>query len=271
MALERIPAKTLIFIALVFLALVVVQLRWSADVEEKTAADQEGPRVSRIQISKGGRLVDVETERGLTTAKPEELVEAGIALLAKDTPNERRTGAIELAYMANEPAERGKLVGLNASLKTKLRQALLKGLQDADAPVAKSCGEALIGWWRMSKSTAITECFQQGLAAYEAGQLDAALQAFQNIEALGDAVPADLYRMRAEVYLGRSLPEKALTECRRALEGEPKHFMALYVQAKAYAQTGQNSKALESLNQALSIYTAFPEAQRLRARLSDSP
>jgi len=267
MALERVPAKTLAFIALVFLALVVIQLRWSANVEDKTAAEPEGPHVSRVQISKEGKLVDVETEPVLATDKAEELVQTSIALLSSTALNERRSGAIGLAYMASEPAERQRLLGLSADLKSRLQQALAKGLQDADATVAKSCGEALIGWWRMSESAAVTQYLEQGLAAYEAGQLDEALQAFQSVEALGVALPPDLYRMKAQVYLAKSLPEQALAQCRQALQAEPNHFMALYVQARAYAQAGQNPKALQALDAALSIYKTFPEAEHLRAQL----
>lgn len=268
MAWLQIPAKALILVAVVFLALILVQLRLAPDAEEeKPAANQESPQVSRVQISKDGQLMDMSTEPLLTPSGSQELIEASIGFLAAGSTNLRRATAIELAYIAGDPTEQEKLRELSAGVKTRLREALLRGLEDSDTTVAKSCAEALIGWWRMAPSPAVSRSFQQGAAAYEAGQMDVALNTFRSIEELGGPVPPDLYRMKAEVYLARLLPEQALAECRRALALEPKHFVALFDEARAYAQLGEERKALEALGEALSIYEGFEAAQQLRAEL----
>jgi tetratricopeptide (TPR) repeat protein len=267
MALRQIRARALVFIAVVFLALVVVQLRWNADVQRQASAEAQSPQVSRFQISKDGRLVDVNTEPLSAPTSPDDLIETSIGLLSRGSTNERRTTAVELSYMANAAAEKEKLLALSDDLRGRLRQALLNGLRDPDAAVAGACSEALIGCWGMSESPAVTQYLQSGLSALGEGQYDAALETFQSIEVLGRTCPPDLYRMKAEVYLAKSLPEQALAEARRALQAEPKHFLALYLEARAYAQMGQDRKALEALDEALSIYPAFPEAQHLRAQL----
>jgi tetratricopeptide (TPR) repeat protein len=267
MELNRVPIGLLIFIALVFLVLVAIQLHWGPSAEDRAATDEAGPRLSRIQISKDGRLEDVETEPAEPGPAADELVQTRIGLLSSGTANERRTAAIELAYMTNDATERGKLLALSPNVRARLRQALLAALADPDAAVARSGSEALIGWWRLSDSPTVTQYFQEGLAACDSGQWDVALRTFGNIEALNGAAPPDLYRMKAEAYLAQGLPDQAVVECQRALKAEPKHFMAFCVEAKALAQTGQTLKALEALDEALAIYGSFPEAQRLRAEL----
>jgi len=271
MALGQIRATALVFIAVVFLALVVVQLRWNADVQRQASSAEQSPQVARFQISKDGHLVDVNTESLGAPTVSDDLIETSIGLLSKGSTNERRTTAVELSYMANAPAERERLVAISDELKNRLRQALLNALRDPDAAVAGACSEALIGCWGMSASPAVTQYLRSGLLALGEGQYDTALQTFQSIEksieAIGRACPPDLYRMKAEVYLAKSLPEEALAEARRALQAEPKHFLALYIEARAYAQKSQDRKALEALDEALSIYPGFPEAQQLRAQL----
>ncbi len=267
MLLGHIPAKALLFMAVVFLALVLAQLRWNADVPEQAPPEAEGPQVDRIQISQGGRLVDVKTEPITVRTSLDDLMESSIGSLRGGSSNERRTAAVELSYMANTPSEQEKLLALGAGLRARLRQALLDGLRDPDSAVARPCSGARIGWWRTSASPAVTQYLQSGLSALSEGQLDAALETFQSIEGLGRPCPPDVYRMKAEVYLDKSLPEQALAEARRALQAEQRHFAALYIMARAYAQLGQDRKALEALDEALTIYPGYAEAQHLRAQL----
>ena len=264
---EEVPARAIIFIVLVFLVLVLVQVRWGFREGDRTEPDEQGPRLSHIQIAEDDQVVDLAPESLLTRRELAELMEGRIRSLAGRKTNERRVAAIQLAYMTNDPREHEKLLRLGEELLERAEDALLKGLQDTDEAVAKSCREALVGLWRISDSTAAGEHFRQGLAAVEARQWDLALQTFESIEGLAGSVPPDLYRMKAEVYLAKSLPEQALAECLHALQAEPRHFMAFYVLARAYAQNAEYDDANRALNKALSIYTDFPEALRLRARI----
>lgn len=264
---ERISPRAVIFVVAVFLALVLVLLRWSADVEDTVERDQSGPLLSGIQVTEDGKLVEIDTLTLLANGEPGELVEESINLLLNGTLSERRTTAIQLSYMTNDPSTHASLLGLGAAMQAKLRNALLEGLNDTDVAVAKNCRTALIGWWRMSESPAATQQFQQGLAAYEARQWDVAMETFEGLEALGGPVPSDLHRMKAEIYLTKSRFKSALGACGRALQAEPKHFVALYVAAQAYAMDGRPEEALQALEHALAIYRAFPEALKLQAEL----
>jgi tetratricopeptide (TPR) repeat protein len=113
---------------------------------------------------------------------------------------------------------------------------------------------------------AATQHFLEGLAAYEAGQRDNALEKFDNLEKAWRILPPDLYRLKAEILLPQS-PDRAAEECRRALKAEPQHFLAHYVLAMAYRQKGDYENALKELNEALATYKRFPQAERMRREL----
>lgn len=268
---DRIPARAILFICVIFLALVIVHLWWSAEVDEPAAPDQQGPRLSSIRIVEGDRVVDLEAEPPAAEGSPQEVLEASLELLGTGSTNERRATAIQLAYMANDPEEHDRLAALEPGLRSRVEEGLLIGLRSQDAAVAGGCARALIGWWRIAQSAAADQHFRQGLAAYEAQQYDTALSVFRNVEELGGAAPPDLFRMKAEALLKRSQPELALAECARALEAEPMHFAAYYVQATAYAQTAQAEDAVASLDKALAVYPGFTEARRLRSALVPAP
>ncbi|MHC4788108.1 MAG: hypothetical protein ACYS8K_02750, partial [Planctomycetota bacterium] len=193
---KGISARAVMFIVVVFLALVLVLLRWSADVESPAGSGEEGPRLSHIQIADEGKTVEINAEPSAANGEARELVRESIHLLLSGTTNERRATAIQLTYMASDATGRENVRRFDESLRDQVRQALLKGLRDPDLAVASRCREALIGWWRVSGSAAANRHFAQGIATYEAGRLDEALRLFQDLEELGDAVPPDLYRMK---------------------------------------------------------------------------
>lgn len=265
---ERIAARTVVFIVVVFLALVVVHLRWGTDVEEDEAAGEAGPSVARIQIADDGQLVDVTSGPMLAEEGPEPVIRAALEELASESAERRRAVAIQLSFLTDDPAAHERLLALPAELSAMVRGALLDGLRDPDPTVAANCAEALIGWWRISPSGTATRHFQRGLAQFETGRLEAALETFRSVEALGGAVPPDLYRMKAEVHLAQTDAQKALNECRRALRAEPMEFPALYAQARAQARLGQTAEAVQSLDEALAIYGSFEAARRLREQLT---
>ncbi len=263
---ERIAARTILFIVVVFLALVVVHLRWGTDVEEE-AATEAAPSVSSIQVAEDGKLVDVMSAEWPNEG-PESAVRSALEELSSESAESRRAVAIQLSFLTNDPAARERLLALPEELAAQVRAALLEGLHDPDPVVAANCAEALIGWWRISPSGTATRHFQRGLAQFEAGRLEAALETFEGVEGLGGAVPPELYRMKAEVHLARGEPQKALDECRRALRAEPREFPALYARARAQVKLGHVGEAVRSLEQALAIYGSYQAARELREELA---
>ena len=174
---------------------------------------------------------------------------------------------MQLAQLTSDPSERERLAQLDAGVTPELRSALVAGLNDPDSLVAANCREALVGLWRMSRSDATSEYFSQGLAAYDAGKLDTALETFGGVERLGSSVPPDLYRMTAEIYLSQKQYEKALDECSKAVRAEPMSFPTLYLIARIYHARGEDDKAIRALDGALLIYHGYPEAAKLRQDL----
>lgn len=267
MPLQNIRPRAVIFVALIFLALVAVHLRWGGEDGGKARTEEEGPQLSRLLITREGQPIEIDLESLPTQRDVEELMRGYVHLLLEGEENERRTTAIQLAYITNQPQEHDRLLQLSQSVLGAVRQALLKGLNDPDARVAAHCGEALVGLWRMSDSAAAVQQFTRGLTAYETGELDAALEALTKAEKLRSPAPPDLYRMKAEVYLAKSLPDLAREQCLRALESEPRHFLALYALARSHEQKGQYEKALDRLDRALTVYKGFPPARKLREEL----
>jgi tetratricopeptide (TPR) repeat protein len=178
-----------------------------------------------------------------------------------------------MASLANDEVGRDRLAQLPPPILAAVRRALLgqglpdKGLNDPDPAVSVSCREALVGLWRMSDSAAGDGYLRQGLAAFEGGQVDAALAVFRKVEGLGGPVPPDLHRLLAEAYLAKDRPDDALDACRKALNADRSQFLALYAMARAYVAKEQYDQADKALTVALDVYREFPEAKALRAEV----
>jgi len=268
---ETIRPKTIVFIAVVFLALVAVHLRWGGEDGAAEQPEEPRPSLSQVQIDSGGQAVEIDLRDLPTRSDIERLMEGYAYVLRTGDQDERRTTAIQLAYIANEPREYEKILQVSKPVLERVRQALLAGLNDPDARVDANCREALVGLWRVSDSAPALERFASGLTAYTAGDYDAALEQFQAAEKLQSAPPPDLHRMMAQVYLAQSRPDQAIAQCRLALQAEPKHFLALHVLAEAQAQSDHPEKARAALERALAIYKRFPEALKLREQIAAGP
>jgi tetratricopeptide (TPR) repeat protein len=262
--------RTVIPMAVVFVALVAVLL-WVSENEDNQSGTDQQPQAPRIQIKQGGQLVDLSPGSQLTDAEMAQLVRSRIQLLDSADAADRRAVAIQLAHITTDASDSDRLRPIGSPLTSELRTALFRGLNDADPVVSSNCRDALIGLWRICDSDAASDAFGQGLAAYEAGNLDDALATFRGVEALGGSVPPDLYRMTAEVYLAKKQPDQALDACRKAVAAEPKSFPALYVLARLYHGLGDDRRAMEALDGALSIYHAYPEALAMRRQIAPKP
>jgi len=260
---DTIRPKVVLLIAGAFLLLVAFQVWLGA--EKPADVDEVGPQLARIELSEPGE--ELKLTREMTAAELEELTKSRIYLLENGEINERRATAIQIALTVADPLESDRYLRMPDNLKGRLRKALFDGLNAQDPVVSSKCREALLGIWRTSDSVAATERFQEGLAAWDAGTLEDALEIFQSVERLRGSVPPDLYRMKAEVYLAQSRLEEALEECRRALEVEPRNFEALRVVARIRARAGDHERAMTALDTALQIYNRFPAAKQLRQEL----
>jgi hypothetical protein len=260
---DGIPTKALIAIVLVFLALVVVQLRWSPDKDSEGGEDR--PTLSQIHVTDDGS-VEISPAAGLTQEDLEALMVDRIRLLREGEDRERRATALEVATMADDPAGRDLFLQLPQALGQRVRDALFGGLADPDPLVARNCRRALVGLWRVFPNGAAAQRFSDGLKAYEAADMEAALVAFREAESLSGSAPPDLGRMVAEAWLAKSPPDPEASQA--ALHTEPRHFLALCTKARALAGLGRDAEALSCVDEALAICPSLPEARELRPELT---
>ncbi len=262
---ETIRPKVLLLIVAVFFALVSLHI-WLGKQERDGTGETTDFRLSGIQMAERDEELDVGQE--MSPREQEELILSRANLLLNGERNERRATAFQLAYMTADPEQAEKLLHLSPPVRHKLHEALFNGLRDEDELVSSACRNVLVGLWRSSDSMAATQQFSHGVTAYERGKLDQALAAFETVEKMRGSVPADLYRMKAQVYLARSMPDKALEQCRRALEQERRNFYAWLVVARVHERLGNPEKALQGLDAALDIYPRFAEARKLREEIA---
>ena len=239
-------------VVLVFLVFLALHLWWESSAKERQASG-DGVIARPAQVGGNGEKVEI----GSPAAAPAERSEAHrqeqkrlLGQLAQGQPEERRAAALRLQYVADESAE----------------PTLLKMLRDKDPLVAERCAGALVGLWQQSRSQSVNRLFGRGLAAYEAGRYDEALDDFKMSASLDPRVP-DLYRLRAEILLEKGEPGKALNECQQAISLKLQNFMAHYVQARCYRETGDLKAAMESVDRALSIYGGFQKAYQLKVEI----
>ncbi len=267
---ESIQARALVIIVAVFLALVVVHVRWGRD-DPDADADQAGPRLSHVQVAEEEPAQAVDVDSPLSGTELSELMDGRVRLLVQGEPNERRATAIQLAFMAGDVREQQGLLQLGTARRKALEEALLKGLLDDDPTVADKCRGALLSLWRLADSSAARRQVHRGISALEAGDWDLALRSLNDVEKLTARIPPELHRLKAEVYLATGLPRQAVDECSLALQAEPHQFMAHYALAKACLRLDEVDKAREFIEIALAICPRLPEAQRLRAEMPDAP
>ena len=114
------------------------------------------------------------------------------------------------------------------------------------------------------------EALQQlGQWQYEAGNLDAAIQALQSVN-LVDPLDQELHGMLGDMLLEADRAAEALQEFEVALALRPHDLAtAWYRIAQAHAALGQTGVAQNDLLQALDVAPGFRPAQRLLLQLAD--
>ena len=254
MASRRITGRVVAFLVVAFLLLAAVHLLWQG-VEEGPAEDAAPAlRVSTVKIKGQDADVLLDDKEPAAPDAREALerreLERQLRRLQSGDATERRDAAYWLVFTADESCA----------------APLTAGLKDADVKVAERCAEALTRLWRSSHSAAAESLFSHGLAAYEAGRPDRALEMFTDAAQLDDGIP-ELYRLRAEILLADSRPSQALADCDRAIAVEQSQFQAHYVAALCYLEMGDREKALKSVAKALDIYPHFEQAQALAGEI----
>ncbi|MBU2956736.1 tetratricopeptide repeat protein [Paracoccus sp. 1_MG-2023] len=146
-------------------------------------------------------------------------------------------------------------------------------LDDAFARLAAPTGE---GWriaeadilreWSRSGSPSMDLLLQRGEAALDQGDIDGAIG---HLTALIDHAPdfAAAYQARAAAHAAAGLTGPALSDLGRALELEPRHFVALTQLGAMLEELGQPDRALTAYRESLAIHPHQQEAIDGVARL----
>ncbi|WP_405405738.1 tetratricopeptide repeat protein [Paracoccus sp. Ld10] len=148
-----------------------------------------------------------------------------------------------------------------------------QGLDDAFARLARPEGQ---GWriaesdilraWSRSGSPAMDLLLQRGEAALDMGDIPSAIG---HLTALTDHAPdfAAGFHARAAAYAAAGQFGPALTDLRRTLELEPRHFAALTQLGAMLEEMGDNDRALAAYRASLAIHPHQQEAIDGLARL----
>jgi len=154
-----------------------------------------------------------------------------------------------LRWLARIAFERGDLEG--AEVSARLWERLLEVAPD-DATARYYRDRAL---QRTRFGVAASDSFHAGIAAYEAGDLEGALQSFQAaLTANPDFVEAEVWSGRVALELG--LPQLAAEHWRRVVEARPDDGGAAYFLAVAETQAAYGVRAGSLYFEGLSAYEA---------------
>ena len=253
MAPEQITGKAVAFVIGVFLVLALLHLWWQGR-ESQVGAREGAMTVMPTRVGGEGGEVEIGGESATPVAERDRIrreeLKRLLHQLTSGSVEEKRSAALHLQYLADSSAE----------------PILLKMLKSEDTLVAQRCAKALLSLWQQSDSAAVNRLLSQGLAAYEAGRMDEALDRF-DMSAVLDADVPDLYRLRAEILLERGEVAKAISDCRHALELKPGDFMAHYVEALCYKDLNDLNSAMKSVDRSLEVYPGFQKAYQLKVEI----
>ncbi len=264
---QELHLKALIVIAVVFVSVAAVHLLLGSADEEGELIEGDGATPT-MQITRQGEEVDLVPDVAMTPQESIELLREQMAQLTTAEGPKQRAAAIQLRFMANDPERQECLKELGARSVAEMESALLRCLSSEDETVSQNCRDALIGLWRMPERGSAPQLYAKGLDAYQQGAWEKALAAFASLEKTWGELPPDLWRLRGEMLLRKGRADEAIAACRRAVELEPKHFVAYYVLTQAYESEGERGRAMKALDAALRVYPTYPEALELRGELA---
>lgn len=170
-------------------------------------------------------------------------------------------------YSAEERKEDKLNLGLgDAPLEIIDRPKLLAELYERlraarSAEAAQPIMTAIEELWRISGSDTVDLLVARAEHFIEEKDFDLALKI---LDAAADIAPedAEVWHQRAVVHLRKQEPERALTDLRRTLNIDPKHYRAMYQLADMLEALGAKKEALKTYREALMINHFLEDARR---------
>jgi tetratricopeptide (TPR) repeat protein len=208
--------------------------------------DDEGDEDEALDLFDGNQLRLPESEEGADGSHPPHS--------AEDTKEDKL--GLGLGDMPL-PLDRSKLL---AALYERLGAA-----QDAKAaqPIMATIEEL----WRISGSDTVDLLVARAERFIQEDDLDLALQI---LDAAGDIAPddAEVWHQRAKVHALKQNHERALTDLRRTLDIDPKHYGALNDLGVVLNELGAKKDALKTYRQALEVNPFLDNTRRAADALS---
>lgn len=149
------------------------------------------------------------------------------------------------------PVERPKMLG-------QLYEQLGKA---HDAEAAAPIAQAIENIWRTTGSATVDLLMSRAARFTKEADLDLALEI---LDATADMAPeeAEVWYLRAKVHYRQRQYELALADLKRALERDPKHYLALEDLGLVLEALGTKKEALEAYRQALKINPFLGDAHQ---------
>jgi tetratricopeptide (TPR) repeat protein len=170
---------------------------------------------------------------------------------AEESKQDKLDPSAEAELPLPSPVERPKMLG-------ELYEQLGKA---NDAEEAAPITQAIENLWRTTGSATVDLLMSRAARFTKESDLDLALEI---LDATADMAPeeAEVWYLRAKVHYRQRQYELALTDLRRALERDPKHYRALEDLGLVLEALGTKKEALEAYRQALKINPFLGDAHQ---------
>jgi tetratricopeptide (TPR) repeat protein len=184
-----------------------------------------------------------------------DLKQGGEGVPAPQSVEERKQDKLDPAAEAElplpTPVERPKMLG-------ELYEQLGKV---HDAKEAAPIAQAIENLWLTTGSATVDLLMSRAVRFTKDSDLDLALQI---LDATADLAPeeAEVWYLRAKVHYRQQHYALALTDLKRAIARDPKHYRALEDLGLVFEALGTKKEALEAYRKALAINPFLPEADQ---------
>jgi tetratricopeptide (TPR) repeat protein len=149
----------------------------------------------------------------------------------------------------------------------RLRELFARLAHSASEHEASAVEREIWSAWLATDDEAAVPWIRRGLAAMEARDFDAALQAFDRVVELAPDY-AEGWNKRATLHWLRGQYEESLADIDRTLALEPRHFGALSGLAMIREAQGRPFEALEALEALMQIHPRLPQLRDRIEQLS---
>jgi tetratricopeptide (TPR) repeat protein len=131
-------------------------------------------------------------------------------------------------------------------------EPLLRALRDPDEETRAEAEGAIWHIWSRSGRADVDALYQQGIAAFEQGDVERAIETFTRVIAL-DPDFAEGWNKRATLYFVAGDLRRSLADCDEVIKRNPRHFGALAGYAQIHTRLRNFERALGYARRAIAV------------------